>query len=170
MFQVKNIPILKQWTVIQTKTAPGYLNSTYIAKQQLPVELRIVEREDSGYVVSLMADDKYSGSRNLLLQGWDLLRLNFSMQKKGVTVRACAEEKDMGLVFLSMAEMNWQKMEKLERNSEYIFSGDGNYKKLDRTVYFEASEHPVNDLFCKKLIIRQISNGMDTEMIMSRGE
>lgn len=34
----------------------------------------------------------------------------------------------MGLVFLSMEVINWQKREKLERNPEYIFSFDGYYK------------------------------------------
>ena len=63
------------------KTAPGYLNSTYIAKQQLPVELRIVEREDSGYVVSLMADENILEAESLL-RGWELLRLIFPCRKR----------------------------------------------------------------------------------------
>ena len=64
------------------KTAPGYLNSTYIAKQQLPVELRIVEREDSGYVVSLMADENIVEAESFVT-GMGIASSDFSMQKTG---------------------------------------------------------------------------------------
>lgn len=66
------------------KTAPGYLNSTYIAKQQLPVELRIVEREDSGYVVSLMADENIVEAESFVT-GMGIASSDFSMQKTGRT-------------------------------------------------------------------------------------
>ena len=80
------------------KTAPGYLNSTYIAKQQLPVELRIVEREDSGYVVSLMADENILEAESFVT-GMGIASSDFSMQKMGEQVRFLSKGKGHGLGF-----------------------------------------------------------------------
>ena len=80
------------------KTAPGYLNSTYIAKQQLPVELRIVEREDSGYVVSLMADENILQAESFVT-GMGIASSDFSMQKMGEQVRFLSKGKGHGLGF-----------------------------------------------------------------------
>ena len=80
------------------KTAPGYLNSTYIAKQQLPVELRIVEREDSGYVVSLMADENIVEAESFVT-GMGIASSDFSMQKTGEQVRFLSKGKGHGLGF-----------------------------------------------------------------------
>ena len=42
---------------------------------------------------------------------WDFHRRIFPYRKQGVKFVSCAEEKVMDLAFLSMAEMNLQKME-----------------------------------------------------------
>ena len=98
------------------KTAPGYLNSTYIAKQQLPVELRIVEREDSGYVVSLMADENIVEAESFVT-GMGIASSDFSMQKTGEQVRFLSKGKGHGLGFsqyggnkLAKEGKNWKEI------------------------------------------------------------
>ena len=98
------------------KTAPGYLNSTYIAKQQLPVELRIVEREDSGYVVSLMADENILEAESFVT-GMGIASSDFSMQKTGEQVRFLSKGKGHGLGFsqyggnkLAKEGKNWKEI------------------------------------------------------------
>ena len=98
------------------KTAPGYLNSTYIAKQQLPVELRIVEREDSGYVVSLMADENIVQAESFVT-GMGIASSDFSMQKTGEQVRFLSKGKGHGLGFsqyggnkLAKEGKNWKEI------------------------------------------------------------
>ena len=122
------------------KTAPGYLNSTYIAKQQLPVELRIVEREDSGYVVSLMADENILEAESFVT-GMGIASSDFSMQKTGEQVRFLSKGIGHGLGF------------------------DGYYKKLNRTVYFAAFWTP-----CKYSKNVTADKRCGHETIMSRGE
>lgn len=98
------------------KTAPGYLNSTYIAKQQLPVELRIVEREDSGYVVSLMADENILEAESFVT-GMGIASSDFSMQKTGEQVRFLSKGKGHGIGFsqyggnkLAKEGKNWKEI------------------------------------------------------------
>ena len=80
------------------KNAPDYLNSTYIMKQQLPEELKIAEREDSDYVVSLMADENILEAESFV-QGMGIASSDFSMQKSGEQVRFLSKGKGHGLGF-----------------------------------------------------------------------
>lgn len=98
------------------KTAPGYLNSTYIAKQQLPEELRIVEREESGYVVSLMADENILEAESFVT-GMGIASSDFSIQKTGEQVRFLSKGKGHGLGFsqyggnaLAKEGKNWKEI------------------------------------------------------------
>ena len=80
------------------KNAPDYLNSTYIMKQQLPEELKIAEREDSGYVVSLMADEDILEAESFV-RGMGIDSADFSMQKNGNQIRFLSKGKGHGLGF-----------------------------------------------------------------------
>lgn len=80
------------------KNAPDYLNSTYIMKQQLPEELKIAEREDSGYVVSLMADEDILEAESFV-RGMGIASADFSMQKSGDQIRFLSKGKGHGLGF-----------------------------------------------------------------------
>ena len=80
------------------KKAPDYLNSTYIAKQQLPEELKVAEREDSGYVVSLMADENILEAESFVT-GMGIASSDFSIQKMGEKVRFLSKGKGHGIGF-----------------------------------------------------------------------
>ena len=80
------------------KKAPDYLNSTYIAKQQLPEKLEIAEREDSGYIVSLMADENILEAE-AFVTGMGIASSDFSMQKIGEQVRFLSKGKGHGIGF-----------------------------------------------------------------------
>ena len=80
------------------KNALDYLNSTYIMKQQLPEELKIAEREDSGYVVSLMADEDILEAE-AFVRGMGIDSADFSMQKNGDQIRFLSKGKGHGLGF-----------------------------------------------------------------------
>lgn len=80
------------------KKAPDYLNSTYIAKQQLPEELKIAERENSGYVVSLMADENILEAESFVM-GMGIASSDFSIQKTGEQIRFLSKGKGHGLGF-----------------------------------------------------------------------
>ena len=80
------------------KNAPDYLNSTYIMKQQLPEELKIAEREDSDYVVSLMADENILEAESFVM-GMGIASSDFSIQKSGDQVRFLSKGKGHGLGF-----------------------------------------------------------------------
>ena len=80
------------------KNAPDYFNSTYIMKQQLPEELKIAEREDSGYVVSLMADEDILEAESFV-RGMGIDSADFSMQKNGDQIRFLSKGKGHGLGF-----------------------------------------------------------------------
>ena len=98
------------------KTASDYLSSTYIAKQQLPEELKIAEREDSGYVVSLMADENILETESFVT-GMGIASSDFSMQKSGEQIRFLSKGKGHGLGFsqyggneLAKEGKNWQEI------------------------------------------------------------
>ena len=74
-----------------------------------------MEREDSGYVVSLMADENILEAESLL-RGWELLRLIFPC-RNGRTGTFLSKGKGHGLGFLSMEVINWQKREKTGKKS-----------------------------------------------------
>ena len=80
------------------KEAPDYLNSTYMAKQQLPEELKIAEREESGYIVSLMADENILEAESFVT-GMGIASSDFSMQKIGEQVRFLSKGKGHGIGF-----------------------------------------------------------------------
>lgn len=80
------------------KKAPDYLNSTYIAEQQLPEKLEIAEREDSGYIISLMADENILEAESFVT-GVGIASSDFSMQKIGEQVRFLSKGKGHGIGF-----------------------------------------------------------------------
>lgn len=80
------------------KKASDYLNSTYIAKQQLPEELKVSEREDSGYIISLTADENILEAESFVA-GMGIASSDFSIQNIGDQVRFLSKGKGHGLGF-----------------------------------------------------------------------
>ncbi len=80
------------------KKASDYLNSTYIAKQQLPEELKVSEREDSGYIISLTADENILEAESFVT-GMGIASSDFSIQNIGDQVRFLSKGKGHGLGF-----------------------------------------------------------------------
>lgn len=97
-FHDETYAYLKSVDSSMDKTASDYLNSTYIAKQQLPEELKIAEREDSGYIVSLMADENILEAESFVT-GMGIASSAFSMQKSGEQIRFLSKGKGHGLGF-----------------------------------------------------------------------
>ena len=80
------------------KVAPDYFNSVYINRQQLPETLKVKEREESGYVVSLMADKKILEAE-AFAKGIKIPSSDFSIQKVGNLVRFLSKGKGHGIGF-----------------------------------------------------------------------
>lgn len=80
------------------KNAPAYLNSTYIPLQQMPSELEILEREDTGYVISLTADDSLMEGESFA-RGIGLSSSDFTIQKTGEEIRFLCKGRGHGLGF-----------------------------------------------------------------------
>ena len=80
------------------KVAPDYFNSVYINRQQLPEALKVKEREESGYVVSLMADKKILEAE-VFAKGIKIPSSDFSIQKVGNLVRFLSKGKGHGIGF-----------------------------------------------------------------------
>lgn len=80
------------------KKASDYLNSTYIAKQQLPEKLKVSEREDSGYIISLTADENILEAESFVA-GMGIASSDFSIQNIGDQVRFLSKGKGHGLGF-----------------------------------------------------------------------
>nr|WP_297884631.1 SpoIID/LytB domain-containing protein [uncultured Blautia sp.] len=80
------------------KKAPFYLNSTYISEQQMPSTLNVKEREETGYVVSMTADEKTLEGESFA-RGMGLTSSNFSIQKIGGEFRFLSKGKGHGLGF-----------------------------------------------------------------------
>lgn len=80
------------------KVAPDYFNSVYINRQQLPEALKVKEREESGYVVSLMADKKILEAE-AFAKGIKIPSSDFSIQKVGNLVRFLSKGKGHGIGF-----------------------------------------------------------------------
>lgn len=80
------------------KAASDYFNSVYINRQQLPEELKVKEREESGYVVSLMADKKILEAE-AFAKGMKIPSSDFSIQKVGNLVRFLSKGKGHGIGF-----------------------------------------------------------------------
>lgn len=80
------------------KKSPFYLNSTYISEQQMPSTLNVKEREETGYVVSMTADEKTLEGESFA-KGMGLTSSNFSIQKIGGEFRFLSKGKGHGLGF-----------------------------------------------------------------------
>ncbi len=80
------------------KKSPFYLNSTYISEQQMPSTLNVKEREETGYVVSMTADEKTLEGESFA-RGMGLTSSNFSIQKIGGEFRFLSKGKGHGLGF-----------------------------------------------------------------------
>ena len=80
------------------KKSPFYLNSTYISEQQMPSTLNVKEREETGYVVSMTADEKTLEGEGFA-RGMGLTSSNFSIQKIGGEFRFLSKGKGHGLGF-----------------------------------------------------------------------
>lgn len=80
------------------KNSPDYLNSTYIALQQMPDMLKIGERDQSGYVVSLAADENILEAE-AFAKAMGIASSNFSIQEIGDKVRFLSRGKGHGLGF-----------------------------------------------------------------------
>ena len=80
------------------KKSPFYLNSTYISEQQIPSTLNVKEREETGYVVSMTADEKTLEGESFA-RGMGLTSSNFSIQKIGGEFRFLSKGKGHGLGF-----------------------------------------------------------------------
>ena len=80
------------------KESPDYLNSTYIAQQQMPKEIQVEERDSAGYVVSLNADGDILEGEGFR-KGMNLSSANFTIQKIGEEVRFLCKGKGHGLGF-----------------------------------------------------------------------
>ncbi len=98
------------------KESPSYLNSTYISVQQMPSELNIEEREESGYIVSLRADGNLLEGESFA-QGMGLSSSDFTIQKIGDEIRFLCRGKGHGLGFsqfggneLAKQGMSWEEI------------------------------------------------------------
>lgn len=80
------------------KESPSYLNSTYISVQQMPSQLNIEEREESGYVVSLTADGNLLEGESFA-QGMGLSSSDFTIQKIGEEIRFLCRGRGHGVGF-----------------------------------------------------------------------
>lgn len=98
------------------KNSPFYLNSTYIPEQQMPSELNIEQRDASGHVVSLMADEDILEGE-AFAQGMGLSSSDFSIQKVGGEFRFLCKGRGHGLGFsqyggnqLAREGKNWKEI------------------------------------------------------------
>lgn len=80
------------------KNAPAYLNSTYIPLQQMASELEILEREDTGYVISLTANGSLLEGESFA-RGMGLSSSDFTIQEIGGEIRFLCKGRGHGLGF-----------------------------------------------------------------------
>lgn len=80
------------------KDSPDYLNSTYIAQQQMPKEIEVKERDLAGYVISLDAEGSILEGE-AFRKGMGLSSANFTIQKIGEEIRFLCKGKGHGLGF-----------------------------------------------------------------------
>ncbi|MDO4336805.1 MAG: SpoIID/LytB domain-containing protein [Eubacteriales bacterium] len=80
------------------KESPDYLNSTYIAAQQMPQELEIVQTDSAGYVMSLRTEGN-TLEGEAFRQGMGLSSADFSIQKIGEEFRFLCKGRGHGLGF-----------------------------------------------------------------------
>lgn len=80
------------------KKSPDYLNSTYIAQQQMPKSLEVAQRDSSGYILSLLADgNPLEGEA--FRQGMGLSSSDFTIQKFNGKIRFLCKGIGHGLGF-----------------------------------------------------------------------
>ena len=98
------------------KDAAEYLSSTYVSEQQLPKELTISGRDRSGYVQSLMADEKILEG-TAFASGMGIASPAFSIQKLDDRIRFLSKGKGHGLGFsqycgeaLKKKKKTWQEI------------------------------------------------------------
>lgn len=98
------------------KNSPDYLNSTYIAEQQLPENISVAERDDSGYVISLKADDNLLEAE-AFAKGMGIASSDFTIQQIGDKTRFISRGKGHGLGLsqyganeLAKEGKNWQEL------------------------------------------------------------
>lgn len=82
----------------EDRDSDTYLNSTYIAQQQMPKEFEIVKRDSSGYVISFLADDHVLEGE-AFRQGMKLSSSDFTIQKLDGRIRFLCKGKGHGLGF-----------------------------------------------------------------------
>lgn len=80
------------------KKSPDYLNSTYILQEQMPENLKISERDSTGYVTSLLADGHILEGE-AFRQGMQLSSSSFTIQKVGKKYRFLCKGRGHGLGF-----------------------------------------------------------------------
>lgn len=80
------------------KESPDYLNSTYIAAQQMPRELEIMQTDSAGYVMSLRTEGN-TLEGEAFRQGMGLFSADFSIQKIGGEFRFLCKGRGHGLGF-----------------------------------------------------------------------
>lgn len=95
-FHSEEFSYLKAVDSSADKDSPSYINSTYISEQQLPSQLNIEERDESGYIVSLTADGNLLEGESFAM-GMGLSSSDFTMQKIGTEIRFLCKGKGHGL-------------------------------------------------------------------------
>lgn len=98
VFHDKAYTYLKSVDSSVDKKSPDYLSSSYIAEQQMPKELVIKERDEAGYITSLLADGNLLEGE-AFCQGMGLASSNFTIQKVGNQFRFLCKGKGHGLGF-----------------------------------------------------------------------
>ena len=98
VFQDEEYSYLKAVDSSIDRKSPDFLNSTYFLQQQLPAKLEIVERDSSGYVKSLLADQNILEGE-AFRQGMGLSSSDFTIQKVGDRYRFLCKGKGHGIGF-----------------------------------------------------------------------
>lgn len=80
------------------KESKNFLNSVYINKKILPKELKVKERDGSGYVTELLADGKILEGESFR-KGMGLTSANFTIQNIGNQVRFLCKGRGHGMGF-----------------------------------------------------------------------
>lgn len=92
----KNYSYLKSVDSIADKDSPFFLNSTYIPAQQMPDDLKVCERAESGYVVSLSVDGNTLEGESFA-RGLGLSSSDFTIRKIGSDIRFLCRGRGHGL-------------------------------------------------------------------------
>ncbi|MDO4273693.1 MAG: SpoIID/LytB domain-containing protein [Eubacteriales bacterium] len=136
VFHDKEYAYLKSVDSSGDKKSPEYLNSSYIAAQQMPKELTIETRDKAGYIMELSADgNPLEGEA--FRQGMGLSSANFTVQKIGDKFRFLCKGKGHGLGF---SQYGGNELAKAGSTSQEILE-----------TYFPGMElQDINSIFTKK--------------------